>query len=238
MTTPRITVAHCPLHGPSWRPKWGRKALSWGAQVVHFTEAYHAVPWLRRHPRWWCITGHAKRVDARGRRVAWDSALMIRKRGTKLLAHGCEKVADQIGHTAEEIKYHPERFMPWAVIERHGVEYLIVGLHPQPGESAAVGKEYAHHMAAFQGLVRRQRDTYGKDLRVIAMGDMQHGHAYRDHPWNPAQTFAALDMEAEFWHIDAIAWSANLDRDRKLSAGVDRGANGQDHPWRRRTLVG
>jgi hypothetical protein len=226
---PRIRVANCPLHGPSWSAKVGRRALGLGAGVVHFTEAYKAIAWLRRRPLWKVYTGADGRVDARRRVVGHDDAIVVR-RWIRVVEHGSKRAAAQIGRTAAAIKYHPERWLVWVVLKRRGRHILVIGLHPQPGNGHVALAEWTKHMKLAEELRADMLEKYGEDLHVVELGDIQHAGA------RPAAAFKRQGLVAEADGIIYMAHSPNLHElahhgipARALPAGNDHGWSYDDY---------
>lgn len=235
MTT--VKIAHCPLHGPSWRPALGRRAFRTRAHSIGWTEGYRAWPWLSKHTgRYRHYTAAGTRQDSRGRRVGWDVIISVRK-DCPVVAHGSFKLAPELNVRPNGNKYHPERHAVWVCYTTpDNIRVLDIRWHPQPGplrHPAKVLPCYRRSVTTVTGVTRDLRGRYKPNL-IVGGGDLQVGTLGR---WiGPNRLYNRLGMTAQHRGVDWLAWTRTWRATGAWRINARAIAKGIDHPWLVRVL--
>jgi hypothetical protein len=233
----QVKILHAPLHGPSFVPAVGRRAYTTGAHSIGWSEAYKALPWLRKNPgRYRHFTADGTRKDARGRRVGWDVVISIR-RDCAVQANGSFLLSPELNVGSTGIKYHPERHAVWVVFTTPaGIRVLDLRWHPQPGalRRPKVLGEYRKSVALVERRLNALVSQYKPDLVVVG-GDLQLGASGR---WiGPSRLYRRLGMEGQRRGVDWLGWTATFRAVKGWQIPIRRVARGMDHPWLVRVLA-
>lgn len=239
----KVKLLHAALHGPSFTAGIGKRGYASNADLIDWTETYHAHGWFQENPGYYhhfTATGKPvggkdpDRRDAHGRLVGHDVTLSVHKQHT-VVDHGYFWVCDEL--PGKQLKYHPERWGVWVVFETdaHKKRVLAVFTHPQPGLSPKAWGEYRRGMKRFEAEVNRLVEQFKPDL-VVSGGDLQHGRTL-GRLLGPARVFKRLGLAYRNAKIDWLAWSKSWRRAGGKTLDLRAWSGGKlDHVWLRQDV--
>lgn len=230
-----------PLHGGTASQSEILRAFSYGADMIGFSEAYRHEGRIRNGAKGikgkrWGYRVHAAdtdKVDAKGRRIAWDNPLCVIGRYREV------ESGSLFGSSEDKpLRYAPERWINWEVtsvgkrghFRARNVLTITVHAHAllKDADHTRWGKTQAL-MDRLETLVNEKKDKYGSKLVVVIMGDFNYAETWEDRYWAPEQVFKRLGLQ---WLARGVNWIAFNNRVTPVAKSViPKNKSGQDHPW-------
>lgn len=223
-----MKVLFAPLHGVTATHEQLDHAFELNPDILGSSEDYprRVHDYLATKDAYRLRTGTSKFVDLRGRRTAWDSALLVKKEYPEV-SHGSFVAA----RASTPFKIAPRRHIVWdlSLIDRHRVLAINTHTHARLGNANTDRwRKASKQMNRLEHFVRTMERRY-PSVAVVVMGDFNYAPNGPNRPNNPKNTFARLGMDWIYSEQSWIAWNMKfLATYKKVHP---RKEVGQDHTW-------